>query len=114
MENMFSNNLKYLLNSGKLTVNKILQITGNRSSSLVYMWKSGDRIITTGDAVKLANYLGVTMDDLINQDLREIDNNFDSLKMLFIENEHLLTEDDKATIRFIIEKRVKENDGKNN
>lgn len=110
MENMFQNNIKYLLNSGRLTVKKILEITGGRSPSLVYMWKSGERFITTEDAVKLSNHLGCTIDDLINHDLRELENQFDNLTELFLQNKDLLTEDDKDTIRFIIEKRIKENE----
>ena len=110
METMFQKNIKYLLNSKRITANKILQITGGRSSSLVYMWKSGERFITTEDAVKLANYLGCTIDDLVNHDLREMHNQYDDLTELFIQNKNLLTEDDKDTIRFIIEKRVKENE----
>lgn len=110
METMFQKNIKYLLNTKRITANKILQITGGRSSSLVYMWKSGERFITTGDAVKLANYLGCTIDDLLNHDLREMYNQYDDLTELFMQNKNLLTEDDKDTIRFIIEKRVKENE----
>ena len=113
MENMFSKNIKYLLDSGKLTVNTILKITGHNSKSLVSMWKSGERYIITEDAVKLANYLGVTIDDLLNHDLKELGSQFDSLKELFIQNYSLLTDDDKDTIRFIIEKRVKENERQN-
>lgn len=108
MDNMFAKNLKYLLNTNKLTVNKILELTKIKSPSLIYMWKSGDRFITTENAVILGNYLGVTIDDLLNHDLKELESQFDSLKELFIQNYNLLTDDDKDTIRFIIEKRVKE------
>ena len=112
MENMFSKNIKYLLKEEILTIDRILKITGNKSSSLVYMWKSGERFITTGDAVKLANYLGCTVDDLLNHDLKEINNDYDNLKELFIQNYSLLTDDDKDTIKFIIEKRVKDHEKK--
>lgn len=110
MDNMFKNNIKYLLDSGKITTKKILQITGHNSKSLVAMWRTGERFITTKDAVLLCNYLGITINDLINNDLRQLENDYDELKMLFIQNEHLLTDDDKDTIKFIIEKRIKENE----
>lgn len=113
MENMFSKNLKYLLDSGKLTVNTILKITGHNSKSLISMWKSGERCIITEDAIKLANFLGCTIDDLINHDLKEINEQFDDLTELYLQNKDLLTDDDKDTIRFIIEKRVKENERQN-
>ena len=107
---MFSNNIKYLLDTKRITTKKILEITGHNSKSLVAMWRTGERFITTGDAVKLANYLGVTIDDLLNHDLKELESQFDTLKELFLQNYSLLTDDDKDTIRFIIEKRVKDNE----
>lgn len=110
MENMFKNNIKYLINSGKLSTNKILQITGHKSKSLVSMWSTGDRFIKTEDAVKLCNYLGITINDLINGNLRELENSYDDLEELFIQNKDILTDDDRDTIRFIIEKRIKEHD----
>lgn len=109
---MFSNNIKYLLDTKRITTKKILEITGHNSKSLVAMWRTGERFITTGDAVKLANYLGVTIDDLLNHDLKELESQFDTLKKLFLQYYSLLTDDDKDTIRFIIEKRVKENEKK--
>lgn len=103
MNNTFKNNIKYLLDTGKLSIKSILNITGNKSPSLVYMWKSGERYIITEDAVKLANFLNITVDDLLNKDLSKIDK-FDSF---YNANKHLLTEEDKDMIKYIIEKRVK-------
>lgn len=107
---MFSNNIRYLLDSKKITTKKILEITGHNSKSLVAMWRTGERFITTGDAVKLANYLGITMDDLINKDLKEILNNQNEFDSYYNANKHLLNDDDKATIKFLIEKRKAKND----
>ena len=104
---MFSNNIRYLLDSKKITTKKILEITGHNSKSLVAMWRTGERFITTGDAVKLANYLGITMDDLINKDLKELLNNQNEFDSYYNANKHILTDDDKEMIKFIIEKRKK-------
>lgn len=104
---MFSNNIRYLLDSKKITTKKILEITGHNSKSLIAMWRTGERFITTGDAVKLANYLGITMDDLINKDLKEILNNQNEFDSYYNANKHILTDDDKEMIKFIIEKRRK-------
>ena len=103
MENMFAKNLKYLLDTDKISIKTILNITSVKSKSLVYMWKSGERQITTEDAVKLANFLNITLDDLINKDLSQIDE-FDSF---YNANKHLLTDEDKDMIKFIVEKRKK-------
>lgn len=104
---MFSNNIRYLLDSKKITTKKILEITGHNSKSLVAMWRTGERFITTGDAVKLANYLGITMDDLINKDLKELLDNQNEFDNYYNANKHILTDDDKEMIKFIIEKRKK-------
>lgn len=103
MENMFAKNLKYLIDTGKISIKTILNITGVKSKSLVYMWKTGERQITTEDAIKLANFLNITIDDLINKDLSQVDE-FDSF---YNANKKLLTEEDKDMIKFIIEKRKK-------
>jgi transcriptional regulator with XRE-family HTH domain len=103
MENMFAKNLKYLLDTDKISIKTILNITSVKSKSLVYMWKSGERQITTEDAVKLANFLNITLDDLINKDLSQVDE-FDSF---YNANKHLLTDEDKDMIKFIVEKRKK-------
>lgn len=102
---MFSNNIKYLLDTKKITTKKILEITGHNSKSLVAMWRTGERVITTGDAIKLANYLGITMDDLINRDLKQLLNNENEFDNYYNAHKHLLNDDDKDTIRFLIEKR---------
>ena len=104
---MFQNNIKYLLDTKKITTKKILEITGHNSKSLITMWRTGERLITTGDAVKLANYLGITMDDLINHDLRELFNNGNEFDDYYNSNKHLLNDEDKEMIKFIIEKRKK-------
>lgn len=104
---MFSNNIRYLLDSKKITTKKILEITGHNSKSLVAMWRTGERFITTGDAIKLANYLGITMDDLINKDLKELLDNQNEFDNYYNANKHILTDDDKEMIKFIIEKRKK-------
>lgn len=107
---MFQQNIKYLLDSEKISIKTILQLTGNKSPSLVYMWKTGERYITTGDAVKIANYLGITVDDLLNKDLKHIFEEKNEVEMLFSKYKDILTDDDKETIKFIIEKRKKDID----
>lgn len=110
MESMFSKNIKYLINSGKIDVKTILKITNHSSKSLVSMWRSGERYIITEDAVKLSNYLGITVDDLLNKDLRNVLTENNEVELLFSKYKDILTDDDKETIKFIIEKRKKDID----
>ena len=104
----FPKNLSYLLNNNYISVKQILQITGNNSPGLVTMWKKGKRQITTKDLVKIANHLNFTVDELINKDLsqrKENDNN--ELELLLKNNKDILNDEDKETIKFIVEKRKK-------
>lgn len=104
----FPHNLKYLLDSGELTVKKILEITGVKSPSMVTAWKNGERQITTRDIIAIANYLNLTVDDLINKNLIISKPQNDELDILFNRYKDILTESDKTIIKTIIEQRVKE------
>lgn len=104
----FPKNLSYLLDNHYITVKKILQITGNNSPGLVTMWKNGERQITTKDLVKIANHLNFTVDELINKDLSiKKEKDYDELELLFKNNKDILNDEDKETIKFIVEKRKK-------
>lgn len=103
----FPKNLKYLIDSNKLSVKTILNITGNNSPGLITMWKNGERQITTKDLVSIANYLNLTVDDLINKDLTTKNNDYDELEVLFNKSKAILSESDKAVIKTIIEERRK-------
>ncbi len=110
-KDFFPQNLKYFLDSGRISVKTILKITGNNSPGLVSMWKNGERQITTKDLIAIANFLNYTVDDLINKDLTNDKNrSIDELELLFDKNKDILTEDDKETMKFIIEKRRREID----
>lgn len=109
----FPSNLKHLLDSGKLTTSKIIEITGISSPSLITRWKNGERQITTKDLVAIANYLNIAVDDLVNKDLSsgmKIQRFAvkDELDILYNNNKHLLTDSDKTIIKTIIEQRIKE------
>ena len=114
MENNFQKNITYLLENKNITANKILEITGHNSPGLVSMWKSGERMIIAEDATKLANYLGCTIDDLLNKDIKEVlyanNNHYSELDILFDKHKDILTESDKNIIKTIIEERKREID----
>ena len=103
----FPSNLKYLLDHNIITVKTILNLTDNNSPSLVTMWKNGERQITTKDLLKIANHLGYTIDDLINKDLSKKDENkFNKTQVLFDKTKDILSDDDRATIEFIMRKTI--------
>ena len=69
-QTILSKNIKYLIDTKRISANKLLEITGHNSTGLIAMWKNGERQITTGDVALIANYLNLKIDELINKDLR--------------------------------------------
>ena len=107
--NYLSTTIKFLRQKNNLTQEDIGKVV-NKSRVLVSQWESDERDITTEDIIKLSDYFCVPMDTLVGKDLRVQNNTFDELEILFDKHKDILTEDDKATIKFLIEKRMKEID----
>lgn len=108
MDEVFSKNLKYILDKKLSTPNKIIKATGHKSTSIVTMWKNNERNIMPQDLVKIANLLGYTIDQLYNQDLETILKDENSTFIDYIvANINVLTKDDKDSIYLLINKRKK-------
>lgn len=108
--NYLSTNIKFLRQKNGLTQEELSKIV-NKSRVLISQWESDDRDITTEDIIKLSDYFDIPMDILVGKDLRIKDENtYDETNVLFDKYKDVLTDDDKETIRFIIEKRKREID----
>ncbi len=107
--NFLSTNIKFLRQKNGLTQEDISKIVG-KSRVLVSQWESDEREITTEDIIKLSDYFNVPMDLLVGKNLRIKDNTFDETEILFDKYKGILTDDDKETIKFLIEKRKREID----
>ena len=107
MSKIFSINLKYLRTTKKISQQQLADKL-NIDRSTISKWETGDIDPTVSNVIAIANLLGVPVSDLVGLDIQKNNYEIDELKELFIQNYNLLTEDDKDTIRFIIEKRVKE------
>ncbi len=107
--NYLSTNIKFLRQQNNLTQDDVSKIV-NKSRVLISQWESDDRDITTEDIIKLSDYFNIPMDVLVGKDLRLKENEFDELELLFSKYKDILTEDDKETMKFIIEKRKREID----
>ena len=108
MSKFFSKNLKYLRNIKKISQQQLAnKLEIDRST--ISKWETGDIDPTVSNVIAIANLLGVPVSDLVGLDIQQNYYEYDDLTELFMQNKNLLTEDDKDTIRFIIEKRVKEN-----
>ncbi len=107
--NFLSTNIKFLRQENNLTQEDIGKIVG-KSRVLVSQWESDEREITTEDIIKLSNHFNIPMDTLVGKDLRNEDDPFDELDVLFSKNKDILTDEDKEYMKFIIEKRKREVD----
>ena len=116
MDEKFSKNLEYILEKKLLTPQKIIEATGHKSTSIVTMWKNGERNIMPLDLIKIANLLNLTIDQLYNQDLRTVlsnannDNNDDNTRFVEYVKKHvdILTKKDKELFYSLIKERLQQ------
>lgn len=109
MSKFFSKNLKFLRTTRKISQQQLAdKLEIDRST--ISRWESDDIDPTVSNVIAIANLLGVPVADLVGIDIEQDGLYIDELEELFIQNKHLLTDDDRDTIRFIIEKRTKENE----
>lgn len=69
---MFAKNLKYLRSKHGLEQQDISNMLGLKSPTSVTNWERGNNLARSGHISDLANYFGVTMHDLVNSDLEEM------------------------------------------
>lgn len=109
MTNYFAKNIKYYRTKQNIDQQVMAEDLGVAQSTLS-CWESGIRTPDLDMITKIARYLNI-YDDFITKDLTNSnESTFDELELLFSKNKDILTDDDKAYIRFIIEKRRNEID----
>lgn len=110
---LFSKNLSYLRKNKNISraelANKL-----NVNQSTISRWENEDMGVTVDNAYDIAQYFNISIADLTGKDLTNENETFDEFEALFNKNKDILTDDDKATIRFLIEKRIKDIDKLNN
>lgn len=99
----FSKNLKFLREQRKLSQNKLAELA-NVNQTTIARWESEEISPSLDNIYDVANVLNVSIADLTGRDLTQEQPVFDELELLFSKNKDILTEDDKETIRFVIEK----------
>lgn len=108
----FSNRLRKALNINNMSQTELCNKTG-LDKSLISNYLSGNYKAKQDKITILAKTLNVSETWLMGFDTditTGVDNNKSDLEILFDKNKNILTEDDKATIKFIIEKRKREID----
>ena len=100
-----STNLKYLRTQKGITLKQVAKLIGKSDVAILY-WENGSREPNAVDLGKLSTLYNVSPSDLIFKDLR-FEKTSDEIDKLYNANKHLLTDEDKEMIKFIIEKRRK-------
>jgi transcriptional regulator with XRE-family HTH domain len=100
-----STNLKFLRTQKGITLKQVAKLIGKSDVAILY-WENGSREPNAVDLGKLSTLYNVSPSDLIFKDLR-FEKSSDEIDKLYNANKHLLTDEDKDMIKFIIEKRSK-------
>ena len=111
MARFFNKNLKFIRQQKGISQQELADKL-NLDRSTISRWENDEMDITVGNAIQLADYFNIPLEDFTGKDLSINDNikSFDELELLFKKNKDILTDDDKETIKFIVEKRKREID----
>lgn len=109
MKNYFTENLKFLRIQKGLTQDELAKKM-DKDYSTIGKWELGQRNPIMSDIIKLSEIFNVSVQDLVEKNLRIKNQTPDELDVLFDKHKDILTDDDKETIKFIIEKRKREID----
>lgn len=110
MERFFNKNLKYIRQQKNISQQELADKL-NLDRSTISRWENDEMDVTVGNALLVANYFNIPIEDFTSRDLSTGNrNDFDELELLFDKNKDILTDEDKEYIKFIIEKRKKDID----
>ncbi len=107
-ENFTNNNIKYLRDKQRISQLELAEEL-NIDQSTLAKWENNTRQITLEWSIKIANYFNIDVGDFISKDLRneEFANKLvNSRQILFDKSKDLLSDDDWATIEFIMNKTI--------
>lgn len=105
----FSKNLIYLRELHNLSRSELSEKI-NVNQSTISRWENEEMGATVDKAYDIADFFNISIADLTGKDLSKENTYFDEFEILFDKNKNILTDDDKETIKFLIEKRKREID----
>lgn len=106
MNNFFANNLKHLRVQNNWTQEELANKL-DKDYSTVGKWEKGIRSPIMQDALKVAETFGVSIEELVTKDMFLSKNAPSSkLQVLFDKTKDILSDDDRATIEFIMQKTI--------
>lgn len=103
-KNYLASNIKILRNKKGITQVQLAKMINKTDSAICY-WEKSLREPNVLDLWNLSNIFNISVSDLLFKDLRI--EKIDDFENYFNTNKHLLTDEDKDMIKFIVEKRVK-------
>lgn len=110
MARFFNKNLKFIRQEKGISQQELAdKLKIDRST--ISRWENDEMDITVGNAIQIADFFNIPMEDFTSKDLsHENSKTFDELELLFDKHKDILTESDKNIIKAIIEERKKEID----
>jgi len=114
MARYFNKNLKFIRQQKGISQQELAdKLRLDRST--ISRWENDEMDVTVGNAIQVAEFLNVPIDDLTGKDLTiEQNYNFDELDLLWSKHKNSLTDDDKEMIKFMLEKRKRDIDNQEN
>lgn len=103
---VFAKNLNYYMKINNVDRNKLCRDL-DFNYTTVREWTNGTAYPRIDKIEMLANYFDIKKSDLIE---KKVENEIDETNVLFDKYKDILTDDDKETIKFLIEKRKREID----
>lgn len=110
MARFFNKNLKFIRQQKGISQQELAdKLKIDRST--VSRWENDEMDITVGNAIQIADFFNIPMEDFTGKDLSQKNSKqFDELELLFDKHKDILTDSDKNIIKAIIEERKKEID----
>ncbi|HIQ93625.1 TPA: helix-turn-helix transcriptional regulator [Candidatus Ventrenecus stercoripullorum] len=100
----FSNNLKFLREEKKLSQNKLAELAGVNQTTIA-RWENEEISPSLDNIYDLANALQVNIATLTDENLLN-SKQLSQTEVLFDKTKDILSDDDRATIEFIMKKTI--------
>ena len=106
MDNFFASNLKHLRIQNGFTQEELANKL-DKDYSTIGKWEKGIRSPIMQDVLRIADTFNISVEDLISKDMfTSPQPQFSQTQILFNKTKDILSDDDRATIEFIMKKTI--------
>lgn len=104
MARLYNKNLKFLRQQKSISQQELAdKLKLDRST--ISRWENDEMDITVGNAIQIADFFNVPIEEFTSKNLSDNQHKtYDELELLFSKNKDILSDDDKETIKFVIER----------